>query len=99
MVVLGFAFYLFPVQAQDAPDDLTPTDENITLRFSMLQDPGEEGNIQRFVEAFNEKYPNINVVLEPIDSGNYEQRLILQAASRTLPRSLLGFRPGRAGAW
>lgn len=85
LVVLGLTLYVQPLaQAQAEPSNITPTDENITLRFSMLQDPGEERNVQRFVEAFNEKYPNINVVLEPI-SGEYEQRLILQAASRTLP--------------
>lgn len=85
LIVLSFTtYFLASASAQATPSDITPTQENVTLRFSMLQDPGEEGNIQRFVEAFNEKYPNITVVLEPI-SGDYEQRLILQAASRTLP--------------
>ena len=84
-VVLGVSLYLLPsVMAQADVGDITPTQDQVTLRFSMLQDPGEEGNVQKFIDAFNQKYPNIKVVLEPI-SGDYEQRLILQAASRTLP--------------
>lgn len=83
--ILSLGLYaLQSVGAQADLSNITPTQENVTLRFSMLQDPGEESNVQRFIDAFNEKYPNIKVVLEPI-SGDYEQRLILQAASRTLP--------------
>ena len=84
LIILSFALGLTYGVAQTELGDITPTQDQVTLRFSMLQDPGEEGNVQRFIDAFNEKYPNINVALEPI-SGDYEQRLILQAASRTLP--------------
>ncbi len=58
--------------------------EQVTLRFATLSDPGEQGNVEKWLAEFNKEQPNVKVTVEP-QSGDYGQKLTVQAASGTLP--------------
>lgn len=69
----------------NACSDANATGGPVTLRFSSLPDQSEASNAQSFVAAFNKKYPEIRVDIEMLSSGDYHQKLLLQAASTSLP--------------
>ncbi|AEF18091.1 extracellular solute-binding protein family 1 [Thermoanaerobacterium xylanolyticum LX-11] len=58
-------------------------DQRITLRFATLDDPGMKKEVEAFAKGFEAKHPNVTIQYEPY-SGNYEQKIILQASAGTL---------------
>ena len=56
----------------------------VKLRFAVLPQQAELDNANKFIAAFNKKYPNVQVAAEQL-TGDYHQKLTLQAASNSLP--------------
>lgn len=58
---------------------------NVTLRYSMLQDAGEVGNAKTLATAFSNGNPAAHFRYEPIIGTSYEQKILTEAAGNTLP--------------
>lgn len=73
-----------PSVAASTPAASTGTGEKITLRVAVIPQQAEEDNVKKWAEGFNKQYPNIEIVPEQ-QTGDYLQKLYLQASSNTLP--------------
>ncbi len=73
-----------PTSAGSDPAPSGPL-ESVKLRFAVFADPAEEGNAKQFVDAFVKTHPNVEITVEPLPYEDYQQKLTLQAASKTLP--------------
>lgn len=61
-----------------------PGDYTASISLGVMNDPGEISNADKFIESFNEKYPNITVSVEPI-SGSYAEYILNNAAAGLIP--------------
>ena len=61
-----------------------PGDYTAKISLGVMNDPGEISNADKFIESFNEKYPNITVSVEPI-SGSYAEYILNNAAAGLIP--------------
>jgi len=67
-----------------SPSTASTGNSPITLRFSMLNDPGEIKNAKALGQAFTAQNPHVTFSYEPI-TGTFDQKLLTEAAGNTLP--------------
>lgn len=63
----------------------TSGNQAITLRFAVLNDPGEIKNAKALGQAFTAKNPHVTFSYEPTDGGTYLQKILTEAAGGTMP--------------
>lgn len=66
--------------ATTATDAQTATEEEVTLKvYTNRTDREQDGSYAKYIAAFNEKYPNINIDLVGIDDYNGEMQVLIAA--------------------
>jgi multiple sugar transport system substrate-binding protein len=61
------------------------SDKQVSLRVAVYAEPARTIMQQRLVEAFENKYPNIKIVLESADFSTYYTKLNTNIAARNIP--------------
>jgi multiple sugar transport system substrate-binding protein len=71
----------------DTIEPITPKvpTENVEVRFSVFSSVAESPQMKKFEKEFEKEYPTIDVVFEPVGSGQAREKLLTQIAGGNAP--------------